>query len=419
MINFPTDLNVIDINPEAQEVELVAIFEDDLKKKLYPAQPERISISIINKVSTLLKMQFNKAIKNLLLPYAEEIWLDFIGAILSTPRLPASPANTTLKFKLYQPFLIPKTILKGTQIETSDGEYIFTTDADLVIPAGEISGTVGATSVLGGALLNNYKSGDITGLLDNLAYIETVTNIDDANGGEDEEGDDHYRERLYLAPNGWSNAGPIGAYKFFAMSASKDIIDVAVITPAPPASITIGENIYVEGNGNINCGGVICPVDYYNGRITFPTPVAINAIEIPPANKVNLYLLTGSGKVSKNLIDNVLKKVNAEAIRPTTDLVQAFEAISETFIVSPTVYPKDDAPADLEASVSAALNAYFLTLQKKFKQSVYRSDIYSVIEAVEGVDGVDLPQDFVNKPSVANKYYAGQIGTIKIQGGAQ
>ena len=42
------------------------------------------------------------------------------------------------------------------------------------------------------------------------------------------EGDELYRQRLALAPESWSIAGPVGAYLFHAVSASADVLDVAV-----------------------------------------------------------------------------------------------------------------------------------------------------------------------------------------------
>lgn len=41
------------------------------------------------------------------------------------------------------------------------------------------------------------------------------------------EDDDTYRQRLALAPESWSTAGPVGAYLFWALSASGDVLDVA------------------------------------------------------------------------------------------------------------------------------------------------------------------------------------------------
>lgn len=41
------------------------------------------------------------------------------------------------------------------------------------------------------------------------------------------EDDETYRQRLAIAPESWSTAGPVGAYLFWALSASGDVLDVA------------------------------------------------------------------------------------------------------------------------------------------------------------------------------------------------
>jgi phage-related baseplate assembly protein len=43
-----------------------------------------------------------------------------------------------------------------------------------------------------------------------------------------DESDEVYRQRLAIAPESWSTAGPVGAYVFWALTASPDVLDVAV-----------------------------------------------------------------------------------------------------------------------------------------------------------------------------------------------
>ncbi len=47
------------------------------------------------------------------------------------------------------------------------------------------------------------------------------------------ESDDDYRRRIVLAPEGYSVAGPEGAYIFHAASASPDVLDAAATSPDP------------------------------------------------------------------------------------------------------------------------------------------------------------------------------------------
>lgn len=42
------------------------------------------------------------------------------------------------------------------------------------------------------------------------------------------EDDETYRQRLAIAPESWSTAGPVGAYVFWGLSASGDVLDIAV-----------------------------------------------------------------------------------------------------------------------------------------------------------------------------------------------
>ncbi len=47
------------------------------------------------------------------------------------------------------------------------------------------------------------------------------------------ETDDAYRQRLVLKPDSWSVAGPAGAYRFHALSASGLVLDAGVTSPTP------------------------------------------------------------------------------------------------------------------------------------------------------------------------------------------
>jgi phage-related baseplate assembly protein len=48
----------------------------------------------------------------------------------------------------------------------------------------------------------------------------------------DEEDDDNYRERIHLAPEGYSVAGPSGAYEYFARQYSSLVSEVRVDSPS-------------------------------------------------------------------------------------------------------------------------------------------------------------------------------------------
>jgi len=53
------------------------------------------------------------------------------------------------------------------------------------------------------------------------------------------ESDDRLRARVQLAPEGFSTAGPVGAYVFWALSASAKVRDVAVLQTAQPGDVRV------------------------------------------------------------------------------------------------------------------------------------------------------------------------------------
>jgi phage-related baseplate assembly protein len=285
-------------------------------------------------------------------------------------------------------------------------------------PAGETFGIIAATSVLGGALLNQYGVGDITSLVDNLAFIESVENITQATGGADDESDDHYRERLYLAPDGWSSAGPDGAYKFHAMSAHKDILDVEVLAPVLPASVKIDGVKYTENNSIIDINGIEATVDYHNQKITFSTPVLVNEVTIPSANIVEVYVLLPDNADEETILNLVKKVLNKEEIRPNTDLVIVYLAKRENFALNNIkIVARKGAPQDLEQRVKMVLQAYFIQLRSKLKRGVIPSEITKLIQDIDGVYSVDLPKGFRYRPAALDKVYVGTVGAILITEG--
>lgn len=80
---------------------------------------------------------------------------------------------------------------------------------------------------------NGYIAGQLTTLIDPLPYVASVTNLTETSGGAAVEDNDPYRERIHIAPESFSVAGPDGAYEYWAKTASASIADVHVDSPSP------------------------------------------------------------------------------------------------------------------------------------------------------------------------------------------
>lgn len=92
-----------------------------------------------------------------------------------------------------------------------------------------------------------------------------------------DEDDDDFRRRLVLAPEGFSAAGPAGAYVFHALSADHDVLDASAISPAPGDVLvaTVGAYLSAETRRPLTKrvrvrGATIAP--YVVKRCSPPTP---------------------------------------------------------------------------------------------------------------------------------------------------
>jgi phage-related baseplate assembly protein len=159
-------------------------------------------------------------------------YLDHIGAIVRTERIPAQPSVTTLKFTLSTAQPQAVVIPAGTRV-TPDGQVFFAVLTDTTVAAGTLQIDVYAECTIEGTVGNGWQIGQINQLVDPLLWIIQVQNITVSSGGSDIESDDNYRQRIYEAPESFSVAGPEGAYKYWARTASNLISDVAVYSRLP------------------------------------------------------------------------------------------------------------------------------------------------------------------------------------------
>ena len=226
------DVEFIDTDTGKTEENIITVYEGITNSVLYPADPVRLFLSTLAAVLSQLKSQVNHTGKMNLLRYAAGRLLDHIGASVNCYRTDAVAAQTTIKFTLQEVLAFNFAIPAGTRV-TSDSTVYFATDTVVIIEAGSLSATVSATCLTRGTAGNGLIPGQITRLVDPLPYVVEVTNTTLSEGGAEEEEDDAYRERIALAPESFSVAGPILAYEYWARSASANIIDVDVFSPEP------------------------------------------------------------------------------------------------------------------------------------------------------------------------------------------
>ncbi|AXB77972.1 baseplate J/gp47 family protein [Novosphingobium sp. P6W] len=149
--------------------------------------------------------------------------------------------------------------------------------------------------------------------LDNIAALfgivrKTITPADSASGtAAVMESDTEFRRRMVLAPEGYSVAGPEGAYLFHALSADAEVLDATATSPSP---------------------GVVI---------------------------VSLLSRLGNGTASQQLVDTVETYVSADTRRPLTDfvMVQSAEIISYSVDYDLTAFSGPDGALVLATSLAS------------------------------------------------------------------
>jgi phage-related baseplate assembly protein len=215
------------------------------------------------------------------------------------------------------------------------------------------------------ALMLAYARGaDLDQLAANYAVERFLLDPGDANAVPPEppvwEIDAELRERVQMAFEGLSVAGPEQAYIFHGRSADPRVADVSAISPAPA---------YVT---------------------------------------VTVLARAGDGTAPQDLLDAVATTLNAEHIRPVADrvTVQSVTPVPYTVAATLHLYPGPESePIMIEAQVR--LKAYIAAM-RRIGRDIRRSAIYAVLH-VEGVQRVELsaPADDVVLDSTQAAYCTG------------
>lgn len=157
------------------------------------------------------------------------------------------------------------------------------------------------------------------------------------------ESDTDFRRRMVLGPEGYSVAGPAGAYIFHALSADGDVRDASVESPNP--------------------GDVV----------------------------VTILSRTGDGTAGPELLATVDARLNADTIRPLTDNVTVQSATIIPFTIQADLIFLNGPDQDLVLAQAQAQLDEFLAATLRLGRDVSRSGIIAAL-FTEGVQNVILTE---------------------------
>jgi len=321
------------LTTDAQELvnEFITIYEQTEGRKLSQADPLRLIFLSAASVITKQNVAINDAAKQNLLYYARDKVLDHKGAEMTTPRLEATAATTTLRLHLSVPLTSSRIIEKGSLATSNEGAIFFATIEETAISPGVDYVDVELECTTKGEIGNGFAVGQINTLVKPLPYISHIENITVSDGGAEREEDAPYKERIYMAPEKLTNAGSDGAYKYFAKSASALISDVYVYMPTP------------------GC--------------------------------VDIKILMKDGKLpSPEIIDKVLNAVSGKRVRPLTDRVSAGAPTITAFDLDMSYFIETDAVDKtlLHKKIQAAVDEWLVWQQSKIGRDINPSKLISL-----------------------------------------
>lgn len=235
------DLVFVERDAVVIETNMVTKIEAKLGTTLALGDPRRAFLNGIINLLVQERENLNITGRLNLLKYSFGDPLLAIGALVlgdNAGLLPAAPALTTIRFTLSAPRTEVTTIAAGRLIAA--GNVQFATNQSIEIAIGALSGDATAQAVVPGVGGNGFVAGQIKTMVEPIPYVASALNTTTSQGGADQESEDAYKERVRMAPNAFSTAGPEAAYQFWAKSASAAIADVSVSTDvAHPGEVWI------------------------------------------------------------------------------------------------------------------------------------------------------------------------------------
>ncbi len=174
----------------------------------------------------------NDAAKQNFLRFARGPRLDLKGELYGDrgKRVGDDYAKTTMRCYISEAQIRDVEIKVGTRFIKE--EYIFSSERKGIITPGNLYTDIEVVAATPG-YIPTFETGTITEVVDRWDFYDHTENITEVRGGIAEQKDDEYREMLSEIQESFSVAGPAGAYKFWALTASSAIKDVHVDSPQP------------------------------------------------------------------------------------------------------------------------------------------------------------------------------------------
>lgn len=269
------------------------------KIRLAKADPYRLMLLASASVLYQGFQNADKAGKMNFLKYSYGDYLKNLAAFKNIKEKEPVAASVTVRWSLAEARAQATSIPAGSRV-TGDNEIYFETTEYNEIPIGSTYIDIVMTCTITGEDGNGYIPGELNIDVDETPYIDSVENIDTSRGGEGTETDDSIKERTYLAPSGYSTAGPEDAYIFHAKNYDSNIGDVYIDS----SSAGVVDVRFLMDDGSIPGSGIISGLQEYLSAKD-KRPLTDNVVVAAPTQIT--YNITGTYYINKSDRDRAVQ----------------------------------------------------------------------------------------------------------------
>lgn len=299
-----TELHYLTYDPDAIWDQMMINYVEAGGDILYPGDEKEMLLRSVQADIVQIFAGVDNALRMQTLRYAVGPYLDIIGELRGCERIAASPAKATVTITTNATGKTD-TLEAGTTM-TADGSVFYMLTEEFVLTGYQQTATVEVECMEDGSVGNGLLAGSEMSLAISNDGVNSIIVATDATGGNEEEEDDVYRERIREYGLAAVSTGPYQQYEAAAKEVSSDIVDAKALN---------------AGGGN-----------------------------------VGIYLVFASGTGKAAIMQAVLDALSPEDVRPLTDHVYVYEATDIPYTLN-VQYECDNSSATT-AAIGEAVTEY-------------------------------------------------------------
>lgn len=228
------DFQLFTVDPQQILSDIRKTYEGTFHVRLAPASPGELFCRVITSYFIAIIEKLNYAVNQIIPSRAEGGNLDAIAQMYYIKSRPEpTRAACTVKFRISKAQAGAILIPAGTRVTDTDRTLYWRTQADAYINPGETEKELRVLCDTPGTAGNGWAVGSINTAVDIFDYYTACSNTTESDGGSDSPSDDEFYSQIRASQDAYNTCGAIGAYEYWAKSASTEIAAVTANSPKP------------------------------------------------------------------------------------------------------------------------------------------------------------------------------------------